>query len=70
VFVDADELPGAIRPAGTYTVVGSSVKVKMNLRRDGQTVHAFEVAGDKGSLERLVEEMVAGIGKGVKEVSK
>jgi hypothetical protein len=68
VFVDADELPGAIRPAGTYTVMGNSVKVKVNLRRDGQTVHSFEVAGEKGNLQRLVERLVEGIATGVKAV--
>jgi WD40 repeat protein len=68
VFVDSDELPGAIRPAGTYAVMENSVKVKMNLRRDGQTVNSFEVAGEKGELQKLVERLVDRIATGVKAV--
>jgi hypothetical protein len=70
VFVDADELPGAIRPAGTYTVMGQTVKVKINLRQDGNTVGTFEVEGQKGQLSPLVEKLVEGIGKGAAAISK
>jgi hypothetical protein len=69
VFVDADELPGAIRPAGTYTVQGQEVLVKINLRRDGQTMHAFEAIGKKDRLESLVGALVDGIAHGVRELA-
>jgi uncharacterized caspase-like protein len=70
VFIDADELPGAIRPAGTYTVTGQTVKVKVNLRQDGQTINTFEAHGDKSQLPALIEKLVAGIATGVKAASK
>jgi hypothetical protein len=65
VFVDADELPGAIQPAGSYTANGQVVKVRMKLRRSGEIVHEFEVAGEKGNLSRLVEALGEGIAGGV-----
>jgi hypothetical protein len=66
VFVDAEELPGAIRPAGTYTVVEKSVKVKLNLRQDGRTLHTFELTGNADNLDQLTAELVARIAAEVK----
>ena len=34
-------MPGAIRPAGKYLIEGSTVKLKMVLRRDGKTLATF-----------------------------
>jgi hypothetical protein len=50
-------------------VTGTSVKVKMNLRRDGKTVHTFEVTGEKENLAGLVGKLVEGIGRGVNEAA-
>jgi hypothetical protein len=38
VFVDADEMPGVVRPTGTYTVKGAQVHVKLTLKRDTQKI--------------------------------
>jgi WD40 repeat protein len=38
VYVDEEDLPGAIRLVGTYTVTGETVKIKLFLRRDDQTI--------------------------------
>jgi hypothetical protein len=59
--VDADELPGAVRPSGTYTVEGETVKVTLVLERDGQVVATVPVEGSKGDLAGLVGGMTAAI---------
>jgi hypothetical protein len=38
IYNDDDNLPGAVRVTGTYTVEGSRVRVKAFLRRDGETI--------------------------------
>jgi hypothetical protein len=35
VFVDAKEMPGAVRPSGTHAVIDSKVEVQLRLIRDG-----------------------------------
>jgi uncharacterized caspase-like protein len=61
VFVDADEMPEAVRPTGTYRVEGQKVRVVMNLRQDGKTVATLQVEGTRTELDRLVERLAAGI---------
>jgi hypothetical protein len=39
-YVDADEMPGAIRPSGTYTVMGEKMLVFLVVRRDGKTMES------------------------------
>ncbi|MDX1944545.1 MAG: caspase family protein [Pirellulaceae bacterium] len=67
VYVDADELPGAIRPAGTYQVAETKVTVRLNLRREGKTEGTLVVAGQTddlaGLVERIVKELTAAIQK-------
>jgi hypothetical protein len=48
VYVDADELPGAVRPSGTYTVQGDKILVRLVLRRDGMEVARLQVDGADG----------------------
>jgi hypothetical protein len=57
VFVDADELPGAIRPSGNYTVEGDRITVSLNLIRDRERVANFLVEGDTSDLEGLMEKI-------------
>src|SRR5207244_3491337 len=40
VYVDADDMPGALRPSGTYAVRGKQVEVRLRLIRDGAPVRA------------------------------
>jgi hypothetical protein len=61
VYVDADEMPGAVRPSGKYTVAGQAVRVRLNLRRDGQTVAVVEVSGTRDDLPGLASRLVAAI---------
>ncbi len=57
VFVDADELPGAVRPSGTYLVEGKRVAVRLTLKRDGQKIAIVEVRGTKDDLSVLAEKI-------------
>ncbi|MCA1557698.1 MAG: caspase family protein, partial [Acidobacteria bacterium] len=38
VYIDSDEMPGAVRPSGTYVVTNDKVTVTLNLIRDGKKV--------------------------------
>jgi WD40 repeat protein len=63
VFVDADEMPGAVRPTGTYSVEDKHVRVKLTLKRDGQKVATVEVEGTKDDLAGLATKIVQAITK-------
>lgn len=61
VYVDTEEMPGALRPSGTYTVEGQQVKANIFLIRDGQKVANFRVEGRQddpaGVAAKIVEEI-------------
>ena len=59
VYIDAIEMPNALRPVGTYTVDGDKVRVKLALRRDKKTVTTLEVEGSRQELPELSERMSA-----------
>jgi hypothetical protein len=62
VYVDADEMPAAVRPTGKYTVKGKTVHVRLLLRRDGQTVgEPLEVDGTRNDLDALAERLATAI---------
>lgn len=61
VYVDADELPGAVIPSGTYTVVGDKVLVRLVLRRDGQVVNRFQVEGSTQDVPALAARLTSAI---------
>lgn len=65
-FVDADELPGALRPAGTYRIDGESVRVAVNLIRNKTKVASFEVAGRKSQIGELAKHIVERIAQASK----
>ncbi len=59
VYVDEDELPGAIRPSGTYSVAGERVRVTMVLRRDDQRIATLPlVEGTKNDLAGLIDKIM------------
>jgi hypothetical protein len=61
VYADADVLPGAVRPSGTYTVRGEKVRVTLVLRRDGQVVARLQVDGLRTDLPALTNRLLARI---------
>jgi hypothetical protein len=58
VFVDDEEFPGGIRPAGIYTVEGNSVTVMLHLQRDGIEVFNRRLTGTKEDVAAKVLEAV------------
>jgi WD40 repeat protein len=63
VFVEADEMAGAIRPSGLYRVDGPNLKVKLVLRRD-DTKQALEVECPSTALDACLEKMEQAIVRG------
>ena len=61
VYVDAEEMPGAITPSGTYTVMGDTVKVRIALRQDKKTLATLTVEGTKGDLPGLADRITHAI---------
>jgi WD40 repeat protein len=61
VFVDADEMPGAIRPTGKYTIEGKTVQVRVLLRQDGKTIGVVQVEGRRDQLDALSDRLTAAI---------
>ena len=61
IFVDADELPGAIRPTGSYRVNGTKVRVHLLLKRDREKLGELDVEGTVADTENLVEKTAAAI---------
>jgi len=54
VFVDADEMFGAVRPSGTYTVVGKKVTVRLVLEQDEKEIARLSIEGGSEELPSLV----------------
>ena len=70
IYVDEDELPGAIRPSGTYTVAGDRVRVTMVLRRDGQKIATLPVIeGSKNDVAGLIEKIMKAISVAISKPS-
>lgn len=65
VYVDADEMPSAVRPSGTYTVEGNRVKVKLVLSRDGQKLTHLEIEGSN-DVDSLAARIVESINQALK----
>lgn len=58
VYVDADELPRATRPSGTYAVDGDRVILKLVLRRDNHSNDRVEIQGSHANLHEFSERVV------------
>jgi hypothetical protein len=61
VYVDADEMPGAVRPSGKYTVQGQAIRVRLLLRQDGQTTATIQVEGTRDALDALADRLATAI---------
>lgn len=58
IYVDAEEMPGAVRPTGTYQIEGERVRVRLVLRKDRTTVGDVQVTGSTKDVRGLVEQIV------------
>ena len=61
VYVPEDEFPGAIRPTGTYSVVGKTVQVRLTLKKGDEVVARLMVEGTKDDLPGLVVKLTEAI---------
>jgi hypothetical protein len=61
VFVDADEMPGAVRVSGQYTVDGATAHVKLVLTRDHKRLATLNVDGPTADPAALSEALVRAI---------
>lgn len=68
VNVNADEMPGAVLPSGSYVVAGDSVRLTMSLIRDGKKIDSFQVEGSKADKEALVRLVLDGIARAMKKL--
>lgn len=70
VYVDEDDLPGAIRPTGTYTLEADRVRVKLFLRRDGETLASLPVIeGPKSDVAGLAKSIMSAINEALNRLS-
>ena len=67
VYVNADEMPGAVRPSGTYVVNNGIVRVTMNLIQDGKKIDSFQIEGNKSDKDALISQLLDGISKMMKK---
>jgi uncharacterized caspase-like protein len=67
-YIDAAELPGAIRPVGTYKVAGDRVIVHIALRREKTTLTAVEVEGRRDNLPELTNRITDAITEALKKI--
>jgi WD40 repeat protein len=65
VFVDAEEMPGAVRPSGFYTVVNGKVEIRLRLIRDGVPLHKepLRVQGTVADRDTLVDRLVEALSR-------
>jgi hypothetical protein len=66
VFVSADEMPGAIRPSGIYTLANGQVTVQLGLSRDGNLLTSRIVQGPVNDIPALATKIVETILKAAK----
>jgi hypothetical protein len=61
IYVDAEELPGAVRPTGIYRIEGDRVLVHLVLRRDQTKLADIPVEGTRRNLAALTDRLVAAL---------
>jgi hypothetical protein len=61
VFIDADEVEGAIRPSGTYIVKGEVVTANLVLVRDQEKLAQIHATGTKNQLDPFTHTLVTKI---------
>jgi hypothetical protein len=62
VFTVTEDLPGAVRPSGTYQVASDTVKVKLVLIKNRGLVGEVSVEGVKSDLAELVKKLIEALG--------
>lgn len=58
VFLEAKDFPDAYRLRGQYNVVGSQIKIKINVFKGKDKVSTFEISENKDDLDKIVQAIV------------
>ena len=58
VYINADDLPGAIRPSGAYMSAGGVVTVQLVLVKDGVELKSLQISGSQNDLDALSRRIV------------
>lgn len=66
VFVDADDLPGAIRPIGTYKVRGNTVVLELALRQEGRPPQVLRLEGPRNDLAAFGDRVIAALAEALR----
>ena len=66
VFVEADDLQGAVTPSGTYTVKGGLVRVRIVLTRNGKEMARRDIEGAASNLDGFAQKMAIAIAEAVR----
>ena len=68
VYVDADQMTGAIRPSGNYQIEGTRVIATLVLVKDGTKLTNFQVQGDTKDLEGFTLKIIERINQAIREI--
>jgi len=68
VYVDAEQLAGAVRPSGNYSVQGNAITANLVLVRDGNRLAQFQIQGALNDLEGLASRIIDRIFQAVSEI--
>jgi hypothetical protein len=63
LLIDSDELPGAIKPSGGYTVKGKTVELNLNIIKDGSKIFSKKLKGNTAKIDKLVDDIISTINK-------
>jgi WD40 repeat protein len=67
VYLDAEELTGAVRPVGQYTVEGAKVVVQLLLKQDGKTLGKLKISGTSDDIPGLATRIAELVTEAVAE---
>lgn len=68
IYLDTDQVPGAIQPTGTYIVEGGSVTVNIALSRGGENLVKFRIQGIADNPDNLIDNIVNSIFNKITEI--
>ncbi len=69
IYLDTDQVPGAIQPTGTYIVEGDSVTVNIALSRGSENLVKFRIQGIADNPDSLIDNIVNSIFNKITEIN-
>lgn len=58
VFIDADDMPGAIILSCAYTIEGKNIIVTLNFIKDGQKIYSEKIIGSVAKIDGLIVNII------------